>query len=441
MLGIALWLFILLWGSRWKFSLQILLMICVGWSVGSYVFGQLSATQPLMNHAVQIEAEAEADAVYGQSGQLDITVTNIRVIKPRAEPLVGKWHILGRGASMVFRGDRLRMSGVVRPSKGSRQAQMSFANIQIEQPNQSWLLSVRRQYIARLTSVLPEPEASFAIGLLLGQRSTIPEDINNQLAVAGLTHLVAVSGYNLTIMVVAARRLFGRASKYQFSVVSMLLIVCFVFLAGWSASLFRAALVSTLSLLAWNCGRHIKPLLLLALSGALTAMVNPFYIWSDLGWYLSFLAFFGVLIVAPILNGLLAPTKQPKMLASLLTETISAQLMTIPIILFAFGRFSVYALLANLLVVPLVPVAMLLALVSGLAACLSYSFGSIIAWPCAQLLRYMLEITAWVSSLPHASIQKQVSWQVMAGCYLLIGVGCLIAQLHRRPLENIDKSC
>lgn len=142
-----------------------------------------------------------------------------------------------------------------------------------------------------MQSALPEPAASFGLGLLIGQRSTIPKSVSLQLAAVGLTHVVAVSGYNLTIIMRAVRKLLRKRSKYQSTVASLLLIGIFLLFTGFSASIVRAAIVSTLSLWAWYYGRTFRPIVLILLAAVITAGVYPIYLWSDIGWYLSFLAF------------------------------------------------------------------------------------------------------------------------------------------------------
>src|SRR3954470_8823983 len=102
----------------------------------------------------------------------------------------------------------------------------------------------------------------------------------------GLTHIIAVSGYNLTIILHASRRVLGKRSKRMSTFLSLSLIVVFLLLAGASASIVRAAIVSVLSIWASYYGRGFKPLNLLALTAAITALANPVYVWSDLSWYL-----------------------------------------------------------------------------------------------------------------------------------------------------------
>jgi competence protein ComEC len=412
-----------------KKNLKTLTMIAVAglflglWRGQAYML-RLADYQKLFRKPIIVSAVADNDAIYGKLSQLSFDVTH--VVTSDHQVLVGKIKVEGLGASMVYRGDKLQISGSLAPTKGSAQARLSFAKIKVIGKGNSPIDVFRRRFIAGLESVLPEPEASFGAGLLIGQRSTIPKDINDQLSITGLTHLVAVSGYNLTIIIVAVRQVLGKGSKFQSTLAAASLMILFILVTGLSASIVRAALVSSLSLLAWYYGRKFKPLLVISFAAALTAAWNPFYEWSDIGWYLSFLAFFGVLLVAPTLVQLASRGHKPKTVGGLLGETIAAQIMTLPIIMYIFGRVSLIGLAANILVVPLVPIAMLLTLIAGLGGMLLVSLGGWVAWPANFLLTYMIDLTGLFSRLPHAAVQHTISLPSMLLGYsaiLLIALG------------------
>lgn len=407
-------------------GLRLVGLLAVGLCLGlwrGHTYMSLSARYPpYFGRSVQLQAIAQTDAIYSpQGGQLSFEVSQVRVVGGQTLP--GKIKVEGRGVAMVYRGDLLQISGRLTPTRGSAQAKTSYATLLLVQRGHSWIDTWRRRFTSGLHSVLPEPAAPFGAGLLLGQRSTIPQETNDQLSVTGLTHLVAVSGYNLTIIIVAVRRLLGGRSKFQSTVTAGSLMALFVLTTGFSASIVRAALVSGLSLLAWYYGRRFKPWLLISLAAAVTAAWNPFYLWSDIGWYLSFLAFYGVLLIAPVLSRVVSRGKEPKTIGGLLAETSAAQMMTLPIIMYIFGRLSLIGLLANLLVVPLVPLAMLLTLMAGLAGMLQPVWGGWVAWPAKILLTYMLDITAVLSKVPRASVQKTISLPVMLLAYAAMVLG------------------
>jgi competence protein ComEC len=269
---------------------------------------------------------------------------------------------------------------------------------------------------------------------LIGQRSTLPQQITDALTAVGLVHIVAVSGYNLTIIIRGVGRL-KLGSKYQKLIVSLALIVGFVLVTGFSASIVRAALVSGLSLWAWYYGRHVKPLVLISFAAAITGLWNPFYVWGDLSWYLSFLAFFGVLVIAPVIAARFFK-KSPKLLTMVLLETLSAELMTLPLVLMTFGQLSIIALVANVLVVPWVPLAMLLSAVAGLAGMLIPQFAGWLAFPARLLLTYMLDIVHLLSSLPSVLVHRSISTVYMVALYALVLALTLILY-HRLPNAGI----
>jgi competence protein ComEC len=281
-----------------------------------------------------------------------------------------------------------------------------------------------------MQSALPEPNASFGLGLLIGQRNNLPQELTNQLVMVGLVHIVAVSGYNLTILVRAIGRL-RLGSKYQRLIASLSLITIFIFMTGFSASIVRAALISVLSLWAWYYGRKIRPVLLITFTGALTGFINPFYVWGDLGWYLSFLAFFGVLLIAPVMAKRLF-RREPKMLSMVVIETLGAEVMTLPLIMMTFGQLSLIGLVANALVVPLI----LLTAIAGAAGMFIPAIAGWLAWPANILLTYILDIVRWFSDIPGIFLHRSIKPFEMLVLYGAVLVTTLAIYKHHNTSKN-----
>jgi competence protein ComEC len=190
-------------------------------------------------------------------------------------------------------------------------------------------------------------------------------------------------------------RLFGNRSKYQTMLFSISLIAVFLLLTGSSASIVRASIVSGLSLLAWYYGRAFKPMTLILLTAALTGLANPFYVWGDMGWYLSFLAFYGVLVLAPQARYHLIPERfRESWVVCLVLESLCAELMTL------------ISLIANVIVAVFVPLAMLLSVLAGLAGVFLMPVSGWIAWPAVWLLTYMLDAAHLLASIPHVFLQN-----------------------------------
>ncbi len=394
--------------------------LLVGCWRGTVYMQKLLPYQFLAKKPVTILATATSDSVYGEKAQITFDVSDIQLVEPYVDDLVGTIGVKGFGEQMIYRGDRVEVQAKLYPARGSRQASMTFARIHRVQKGNSVVDKMRREFAAGLQSTVPEPLGSLGLGILIGQRTTLPSVLNDNLSIVGLTHIVAVSGYNLTIMVNLAHRLAKQRSKYQATMLTLGLVLLFLAITGSSASIVRAALVSLLSLWAWYYGRAFKPWLLILFSAVLTAGTFPPYLWSDLGWHLSFLAFVGVLILAPLFHARFLKRK-PKILVQLFVETMSAQVLTLPIILFIFGRLSVIALVANMLVVPLTPIAMALTFVAGLAGMLAPTLAGWVAWPATLTMTYMVDVVNILAQLPKASMVVGIGlWQLVCAYVLVL---------------------
>jgi hypothetical protein len=237
------------------------------WRGGVYLH-ELQPYQTLAMQKVEFTATANIDAVYGKNSQLAFVVRNVQFTSPQNLRVPGTIKVGGFGETMVYRGDRLQISGKLYPTRGASQATVGFAEFKTIGRTSSNIDAVRRKFTAGMQSALPEPLASFGLGLLVGQRNTLPADLTQALLMVGLTHIIAVSGYNLTILLQASRKLIGDKSKVVSTAVALVMIFGFLLIAGTSASIVRAAVISILGLSAWYYGRSVRPLLLILLAAA-----------------------------------------------------------------------------------------------------------------------------------------------------------------------------
>ncbi len=397
----------------------ILVMTGVGWHRGTEFALNKQAYLALYGHKLTLKVTALNDAGYGSLSQFSFDGGQVSLAD--GHRLVGKLQISGFGTNSVLQGDELMVTGKLMSSRGAYQGRMSYAQMTVIKHQPSIIAEVRRKFSAGMQTALPEPSASFAMGLLIGQRTTLPANIKQDILSVGLTHIIAVSGYNLTIMLGASQRLAGKRSKRLKTYMSFGLMAVFLLMAGASASIVRAAIVSTLSIAAGYYGRRIKPLNLILIAAAITAWANPFYVWGDASWFLSFLAFFGVLVLAPLLVSRVHPAWQNMVLVMVAIESFCAEIMTLPYVLYTFGQMSLVGLPANVMVVALVPLAMLLSVVAGLGGMLSTAGAGWLAWPANIILTYMLDIAHLLSKIPHSFLQKlSLSAGKMIGLYVVV---------------------
>ncbi|MEO7617473.1 MAG: ComEC/Rec2 family competence protein [Candidatus Saccharibacteria bacterium] len=317
----------------------------------------------------------------------------------------------------VHRGFQLHLTGKVKSGYGKYIAELVYPKTTIISSQQSELEITRQRFFAGMKTALSEPAASFGLGLLVGIRALIPKPLQAELALVGLSHLVAVSGYNLTIIVRATERLFLRFGRGIALIISLWFIAGFLAVTGASASIVRAAMVSIMMLLATYYGRQFKPLVLILIAAASTSLAKPDYL-TDLGWLLSFLAFFGILVLAPAIWRRFGEPKS--ILIKLLIESLCAQILTLPLILFIFGQLSIVAPLTNLLILPLVPIAMLVCFVAGLAGMLIPAWCGWLAWPAQIMLNFILKVIDSFASLPWAGSILYFDLQTMLASYFTI---------------------
>lgn len=175
---------------------------------------------------------------------------------------------------------------------------------------------------------------------------------------------------------------------------------------------------------------------LLAFAAAVTLVIDPSFAWGNIGWELSFAAFAGVMIFAPLIEEYFFADKKPNMVRRILIETTSAQVFTLPIILSVFGQLSVVAIVSNLLVLPLVPIAMLLVFASGLGGLL-LGVVWIISWPTQLLLTYMVRVVELTSSLSWSQVQLNLpTYGVFIWYFMLIAVCIYIVWVTKYNLRS-----
>lgn len=394
---------------------------------GSQAATDMQVYNEVVDQKVQITAQALTDAVYDDHYQLTFDAAHAQL--ENGQTLPGTLTISGFGASAIFKGDTVNITGKLRRARGNSVARVSYAQISVLAHHTSPVDVLRRKFAAGMQSVLPEPVASFGMGILIGQRNTLPDTVSTQLTMVGLTHIIAVSGYNLTIILRAVGRLLQQRSKFQYLAISLGLIGLFLLLTGNSPSIVRAAVVCCLGLAAWYYGRTVQPVVLLLTAAAITGLANPLYVWGNVSWYLSFLAFFGVLVLAPVITRRLYGERQPRFLTVILLESLCAEAMTLPYVLYIFGQMSTVSTLANVLVAVLIPPAMLLSLIAGLAGMLAPAWLGWLAWPATMLMTYMLDVAAMLSRIPHAFLEHiGFSLTMLLASYGIVGVVLMVMQ-------------
>jgi len=251
-------------------------------------------------------------------------------------------------------------------------------------------------------ALLPEPEASFLLGLLIGERQGLPPEMTDAFRQTGTSHILAVSGYNITRLVdivfilCAAVALRRRRAAFAVSAV----IIAFAAVVGGEASVVRAAFMGCTSLVSVLFARRYDGTIALLLAAALMLAANPFILRHDVGFQLSFAAVWGLHAFGRPLADRLSFLPEFLGIRQLTGETLAATLATLPVILHVFGRLPLIGPLVNLLILPLVPWAMAAGAIALITGTVAGPAGMLPAWICALILRVIEGVVNYAAALP-----------------------------------------
>ena len=228
------------------------------------------------------------------------------------------------------------------------------------------LYAFRERALAAIYAILPDPSASLLAGILLGVDAGIPRDVSDAFSATNTAHIIAISGFNIAIVAGILSKLTQRVvGARRATLIVIAGLATYTLLVGAGASVVRAAIMGSLSVLALHYHRQNDALNALAVSALLMTAWNPFTLF-DLGFQLSFLATLGlILYVTPLSNRFesalarIVPGERAKQIVGALNDsfivTLAAQITSTPLIVFAFHRLSLVGLLTNFIVLPVQP--------------------------------------------------------------------------------------
>jgi competence protein ComEC len=279
------------------------------------------------------------------------------------------------------------LMGITRPMAGSRRAV--------------------REAIQRS---VPEPAAALTVGVVTGDRSSIPPKVQQDFQESGTVHVLAISGQNITLLVGFVWLLYSRGAERVrrlapwAAVLTLIMLVAYTLFTGATPSVIRAAIMGGVLLLAPVFGRRFDPVSAVAVSAFCMAAANP-YVLADAGFQLSFLAMLGITLFSPGIYRAIKRRFVPAWLAVALATSFGAQLLTLPLSALLTGRVSFVSPLATLAIDPALLPLMVSGILTGVVGAVAPPLAVIVAplaWLCAA---WMLLMVGWWASLPIASIQ------------------------------------
>lgn len=292
------------------------------------------------------------------------------------------------------------------------------------------LLIIKNHFEATINKILPEPEAALANGILLGKREDIPDWLIQAFIAAGVVHIIALSGYNISVIAKYSSILFNSFLPSLTFYLALGVVWAFVAMVGASASIVRAALMGSMYLIAHKVGRRREMIRILLITAFLMILQNPFVLKYDSGFQLSFLATVGLVYLSPVLTKWIN-WQLPQEIKEAGVATISAQVFTLPLLLFNFKQISLISPLSNILIVPLVPYAMFFVFLAGVAGMIFLPLGQVVGWLAFLFLKYMILISVSLAKIPGAYWQiEKVNFLIIFAYWLILGL--ILVWLNRK---------
>jgi competence protein ComEC len=283
------------------------------------------------------------------------------------------------------------------------------------------LFQFKDAFTDRINSLIKEPESSLLGGLLLGAKNSLGKDLQLDFRKAGVSHIVALSGYNITIVaegIMLALSFLPRAVAMSAGALGIFL---FAIMTGGSATVMRASIMALLVLLAKATNRTYDVIRALLLAGLFMLIQNPKILIFDISFQLSFLSTLALIFVSPIIEQkylksvcfsrrvqhlppVLVKIGEKIKFRELILATISTQIFVLPFIFYKMGMISLVSLPANILILPLIPTIMLFGFITGILAFISSLLAVPFAYISSLLLSYVLNVISLSAALPFSSL-------------------------------------
>lgn len=320
---------------------------------------------------------------------------------------------------------------------------ISFATVEVAGSGQgnpiiATLLSAKQAFITQLQQLIPEPAVGLGTGLLLGVKSALGEDIEDDFRRTGIIHIVVLSGYNVMLVVAFILFCFSFLFSLRWRLIAAVIaIIAFALIVGLSATVVRASVMASLVLLAQFLGRKYDVLRALLFAGAVMLLINPYLLLYDIGFQLSFMATLGLILFLPRFESTVMKAKGFFDWRGFLLATIATQIAVLPLLMYHIGEVSLIALVVNVLVLPMVAPAMFLTFATGVVGLLGVPIASLLGYIAQFSLQYILQVAHWFAALPYAAVTvPQFSALGVFGMYGILAAGWWFWQRRKGQDED-----
>ena len=336
--------------------------------------------------------------------------------------------------SRLARGDKLKLSGKMGEGFGTYAGYMyKPAILEHSRPEPGDLvLKVRNWFADRIKKLINAPQVNLGLSYLLGMKSGLPDDLSENLRTVGLVHIVVASGAHLSILVEIAKKIFGKLSRFSGLLFSILFILFFMAMVGFTPSILRAGIMSILTIVTWYVGRRIAPARMIVMVMAISLMMNPMFL-INLGWLLSFASYGGIMILGPRFIKFFYGEKKPGFIGSMVITTMAATAMTLPVTLYYYGSSSLISVVANLLILPTLSFAMGLMFLTGVVSGIPFVETGV-AFVTTKLLDFHIAVVDFFGSMKYFLVSIPPYQPAVFLIYFLIGLPIVYSAIRKKVM-------
>lgn len=274
----------------------------------------------------------------------------------------------------------------------------------------------KEDMVSRMNKYVASPASSLASGMLFGN-SSMSKELTGTFRIAGLSHIIVLSGFNIAIVIAFVLFVFAFLPLVMRIMLAALFVIAFVVMVGGEASVMRATAMAFIALLSTLVGRAYVARQALVLSLFSIVMYEPNALLHDVSLHLSFLATAGIVYLSEPIKQIIKRYVSRVSIIELFTTTLAAYFATLPFVMYTFGTVSVYALVANVLALPFVPIAMLVSFIVVLASYVSETLALLFGYVDTLFINIILFIAHTAERLPLSHFLFTISFMSMMVLY------------------------
>ena len=301
--------------------------------------------------------------------------------------------------------------------------------------------NLKQKMIDHANKNMPQKTANLLLGLLIGQKDNIQEDIIKSFRTANLSHILAVSGTHTSYIILGLTYIItkSKAPRRIGYIITIIILLVFIIITGASYSVIRACIMSIITISAKLFYKKENFFISICVSLFIILIQNPFAI-NDIGLKLSFLGTIGIIVFNKNITGLFIRIKIKENIAKVLSLTFSAQLMIMPITILNFNTFSLTFFISNILASPLLGIIIILGFIAIFVSFVLNPISKILFFVLNLFLELLIFISEIVTKIPGSSILvKTPNLVFVITYYILILFINYFFIIKKNPIRRFQK--